>query len=188
MSRLRRAPPFLSPRDLFLSSVRKGGLESECPGGSRSSSISDNNERWTLGSEPRSFLTNTRVDRVRCHFGDPREMVNIAVASRHKARTSTANFYFDRRAINMPLRLVRRQITIYRWLLPRLVPSLLHISFNISFPVSFAHACFRRTCRCRSSLIARPGMRRFVLSKKYWLHYSSFHSFLCLSVVLDSAP
>lgn len=55
---------------------------------------------------------------------DPREMVNIAVASRHKARTSTANFYFDRRAINMPLRLVRRQITIYRWLLPRLVPSL----------------------------------------------------------------
>lgn len=46
-------------------------------------------------------------------------MVNIAVASRHKARTSTANFYFDRRAINMPLRLVRRQITIYRWLLPR---------------------------------------------------------------------
>lgn len=63
------APSFLSPPDSssFLS-VRKDGLESECSGGSRSSSISDNNERWTLGSEPRSFLTNTRVGHVRCQF------------------------------------------------------------------------------------------------------------------------
>lgn len=59
----------LSSRDLLLSSVRTGGLESECSGGSRSSSISDNNERWTPGSGPRSLLTNTRVGHVRCHAG-----------------------------------------------------------------------------------------------------------------------
>jgi hypothetical protein len=50
LSRLRYVPSLLPPlEDSFLSSLRKGGSGSECPGGSKSSSISDNNERWTRG-------------------------------------------------------------------------------------------------------------------------------------------
>ncbi|KAL0104534.1 hypothetical protein PUN28_017331 [Cardiocondyla obscurior] len=40
---------------LLLSSARKSGLESECSGGGRSSSINDNNERWTPSPGSRSF-------------------------------------------------------------------------------------------------------------------------------------
>lgn len=71
------------------------------------------------------------------------KMMNIAMAPRHKVRISTANFYFDRRAINMLLRLVRQQITIYRWLLPRTFAVTYLFQF-FSFPVSFAHDTFRQ--------------------------------------------
>lgn len=96
---------------------------------------------WAQGPD-HSWQTHARATFV-VNSGST-EMLNITMAPRHKARTSTANFYFDRHAINMLLRLVRRQITIYRWLLLWLVPSLLHISFNISSSVSFARDAFRK--------------------------------------------
>lgn len=127
--------PGFSSRDLLFSFVRKGGHGSECPGGSRSSSISDNNERWTPGSgAPIIPDKHTRGHVLVVGKSGFSQVVNIHrnARARHKARVPTVNFYFDRCAINMP-RLVRRQITIYRRLLPRLL--CLHCDISLSiFP------------------------------------------------------
>lgn len=112
-------------------------------------------------------------------------MVNIttARASRHKTRTSTVNFYFDRRAINMLLRLVRRQITIHRWLLPWLVLSLLHIFLSIFPFLSLSLTMLSENVSLSRLFDSEAWHASFRPFRKIFISVSFLFNFVCLLVL-----